>query len=67
MRVFGTIPPARVAELREWLGEPTTLARVIAVLDRDSLGLSELIPMDEYTIDVLVDLPEGLTLVFDTT
>lgn len=67
IRSHGSVPEARLAELDRLLGGLGSLERVLRALDGEKLSLGDVIPMDEYTIDILVDLPDGLTLAFDTT
>lgn len=63
----GGVTESRRCELEQLLGSARTLEQVIRALDGVGLQLADVIPMDEFTIDILVDLPDGLTLVFDTT
>ncbi len=67
LRVHGTVPAERVAELGRMVDGLGSLERVLRALDGQGLVLSEVVSMDEYTVDILVALPDGLTLVFDTT
>jgi hypothetical protein len=66
-QAVGDVPPHCFAALRAWV-EPqrTTEDGVQAVLG-DGLDLHDVVQMDEYTLDVLVRLPDGLWLVYDTT
>jgi len=67
LRFVGKVEEARRRQLEALLGPLGTLEHVIRALDGEGLQLADVIPMDEFTIDILVDLPDGLTLVFDTT
>lgn len=67
LRVLGPVPEPRRRELVGLIGAAGTLERVIRALEGEGLELADVIPMDEFTIDILVDLPDGLTLAFDTT
>lgn len=67
LTTHGSISPARVTELSAWLDGQTTTERVVhAVLDA-GYPLLHTHEMDEFTIDIVVGLPDGLVLVYDTT
>jgi hypothetical protein len=62
----GVVPEPRLRELEGFVASQTTTERVFR--DLDALGLRmEIVAMDEYTLDLVVPLPDGLTLVYDTT
>jgi hypothetical protein len=65
--VYGAVPPARVRELERFVAEQRTTERVVRELDAIGLALDDVIAMDEYTLDLVVKLPDGLVLVYDTT
>lgn len=66
MQLHGQLPPDRIEALRPELSGLDNLERVVRwALARD-LPL-QVVPMDEFTHDVLVSLPDGLVLVFDST
>ena len=62
----GQVQPARQRELAAFVETHRTTEPMFRDLDR--LGLAyEITPMDEFTIDIVVPLPDGLALVYDTT
>lgn len=67
LRPVGSIPPERLAELGQFVADQTTTERVFRAVDRAGLQLDEIIHQDEYTIDIVVALPDQLVLVYDTT
>ena len=67
MRVHGAVPPARVAELTEYVRAQSITEHVFLDADARGLLIADIIHMDEYTIDLVVPLPDGVVLVYDTT
>lgn len=67
LTVHGVVPDDRVRELEEFVARHTTTERVVRDLEVHGLILADIHPMDEYTLDLVVPLPDGLTLVYDTT
>ncbi|MBX2802983.1 MAG: hypothetical protein KTR31_35195 [Myxococcales bacterium] len=67
MRVNGHIADTRRAELSRIVSDFPTLEHVVRWAFAEGLELAEVIPMDEFTHDVVVPLPDELVLVFDTT
>lgn len=62
----GQVPPARHRELAAFVETHRTTETMFRDLDR--LGLAyKILAMDEFTIDIVVPLPDGLALVYDTT
>ena len=67
LRVHGTVPPERVRALAAWTAEQRLTEHVYTDVDAAGLQIDVIVPMDEYTLDLVVDLPDGLVLVYDTT
>lgn len=65
--VHGPVPPHRVAKLAGWLEGQCTTEDLLHATDEAGLTIDRFQNMDEYCIDVVVPLPDGLTLVYDTT
>ena len=67
MNVHGQIAPERVAELEAFTAPHTTTSRLL----RDHLArgcdITDIHAMDEYTLEVVVPLPDGLVLIYGTT
>lgn len=66
MEFRADVPAARRAELAAFVADHGTTERVYRDLDRLRLRY-EFVPMDEYTIDLVVPLPDRLVLVYYTT
>ncbi len=62
-----SIPAPRLAELTTWLDRQTTTERVVNAVIAAGFTLHDAHQMDEYTIDLVVELDDGLVLVYDTT
>jgi hypothetical protein len=67
LSVVGTVPEARVRELERFVASQRITEHVFRDLDAIGLRIADIVPMDEYTLDLVVPLPDGLTLVYDTT
>lgn len=67
LTVHGEISPERCAELQRFVAEQHITEQVFRDLDAKGIRIADIIHMDEYTIDLVVPLPDGLTLVYDTT
>jgi len=67
LRVHGDIPDDRIQEIADFVRGQSITEAVFRDLDAAGLSVAEIIPMDEYTLDWVVPLPDGLTLVYDTT
>jgi len=65
--VHGRVPRARVDELDAYVRDQRITEHVFLDADGAGLRIDEVIHMDEYTLDLLVPLPDGLVLVYDTT
>ena len=63
----GPVPAHRLEELSRFVASHRTTEGVLHALEAAGLELAEILEMDEYTIDLLVPLPDGLVLVYDTT
>lgn len=63
-QAHGRVSEARLAELAAFTADHQTTAR----LTRDvfAAGL-DIVTMDEYSLELVVPLPDGLTLVYGTT
>ena len=66
MRVHGAVAAARVMALQDEHGRYTGTEPIYRWVIADRLPF-HIEAMDEYTLDLCVTLPDGLTLVFDTT
>ena len=67
IRTHGTVDPELVANLEHRLLGLGSLHRVMRALDGLSLSIGDVIPMDEYTIDLVVQVRADAFLVLDTT
>lgn len=67
MQVVGDIAAGRLLELERLVAGCGTTEKVFAALQRHGLTFTDIIEQDEYDHDLLVSLPDGLWLVFDTT
>ena len=67
IRVHGIVDPRRVAGLAALTARQSITEQVFRMVDELDLVVVDLLPMDEYTIDVVIALPDGLHLVYDTT
>jgi len=67
LRPVGTIPAARLAELSAWVDGQRTTEQVVEAAQAIGQELHDVIQMDEFTLDLLLALPDGLWLVYDTT
>lgn len=65
--VHGAVPETRVAELEDFVSTQGITEQVFRDLDALGLAIADIVNMDEYTLDLIVPLPDGLTLVYDTT
>lgn len=63
----GVVPADRLRALEAFVSAHTTTERVFRDLLAAGLQFDDIVSMDEYTIDLVVCLPDGLTLVYDTT
>jgi hypothetical protein len=67
LEVVGAVPEARRAELADYTrGHRLTEHLVRAALDA-GLDIEAAVQMDEFTFDLVIALPDGLWLVYDTT
>ncbi|MEQ1570372.1 MAG: hypothetical protein ABMA64_32355 [Myxococcota bacterium] len=68
-----TVPPTsnigedRLRELDAFVSGQRGTERVLRDLEALGLELADIVQMDEFTLDLVVPLPDGLTLVYDTT
>lgn len=67
LATHGDVPPERLQALQAFVAEHTTTERVFLALLAGGLQFDDIVAMDEYTLDLIVALPDGLTLVYDTT
>lgn len=67
MRCHGHVPADRHQELEAFVAEQRTTEQVFRALDARGLRIADILAMDEYTLDLVVPLDDGLTLVYDTT
>lgn len=67
LSVHGPVPPSRVREIETFVADQSITEQIFRALDAMGLCIDEIIAMDEYTLDLVVSLPDGLTLVYDTT
>lgn len=67
LRVHGGVDVERVRALDAFVAGHRITEHVFVGLDGAGLAIDDVIAMDEYTIDLVVHLPDGLTLVYDTT
>lgn len=66
-RAVGAVAAHRVAALDAAVRDHRTLEHVVRWAVAEGVEIADVVTMDEYTHDVLVALPDGLVLVFDTT
>lgn len=67
MKVHGAVPAARSAALEVFTAGHTTTARLLKDHLAAGCDIGAIHAMDEYTLDVVVPLPDGLVLVYGTT
>lgn len=69
LHILPEIPEARGQSLRALVSAHTTMERVArwAFSQRPPLDIVDIIRQDEFTHDVIVPLPDGLVLVYDST
>ena len=65
--VHGTIAASRLRELERFVAGQSITEHVFRDLDALGLAIDDIVAMDEYTLDLVVPLPDGLVLVYDTT
>jgi len=67
MDVVGSIDAGRVAQLTAFVAGQRITDHVVRALEPEGLAITEVVEMDEFTIDLVVRFPDGLCLVYDTT
>jgi len=67
LRPVGTIATDRLSALEAWLAPQRTTEDVVRAALAEALELHDVVQMDEFTLDLLLPLPDGLWLVYDTT
>ncbi|MCB9670759.1 MAG: hypothetical protein H6736_22570 [Alphaproteobacteria bacterium] len=69
MRIVGEIPiePARLEALERDVRTHRITEHIIRALPGMDAQLAEVVEQDEFTLDLVVRLPDGLFLVYDTT
>ncbi|MCB9762557.1 MAG: hypothetical protein H6739_22350 [Alphaproteobacteria bacterium] len=69
MRDLAGLPAPRLAAMTAELGAHTTLEKVArwGYAKQPFVEVADVIVQDEFTHDVLVPLPDGLWLVYDST
>lgn len=65
--IHGQVAAARVTELQAFVAAHRITEQVFRDIDGAGLPIADIFEMDEYTIDIVVPLPDGLVLVYDTT
>jgi hypothetical protein len=63
----GSVPAHRVEELSRFVASHRTTEQLLRAAQAAGLDVAAILEMDEYTLDILVPLPDGLVLVYDTT
>ncbi len=67
LAAHGLVPANRMEELERFVASHRTTEQIIRAIEAASLEIAEILEMDEYTLDIVVPLPDGLVLVYDTT
>lgn len=69
LRAVNPISPERLQSLGEAVARHHTMERVAQWVFRHepTLDIADVLRQDEFTHDVIVPLPDGLTLVYDST
>jgi hypothetical protein len=67
VRAVGVVDDGRLAALDAATAGHRTLEHVVRWVAAEGHELAEVVTMDEFTHDVVILVPEGLFLVFDTT
>lgn len=67
MDVVGRVDPRRHQALTAFVSGQRTTEGVVRALAQEGLELADVVEMDEFTIDLVVPLLDGLCLVYDTT
>ena len=67
LEVVGSVPASRVAELAAVVTEHRITEQVVQHALDAGYTIEAAVNMDEFTIDLVIRLPDGLYLVYDTT
>jgi hypothetical protein len=67
IRPHGPVAPTRLAELEAFVASQRITEHVFRDMDAARIRVTDIVAMDEYTIDLVFRLPDGLWLVYDTT
>lgn len=67
LQAHGRVSDARLAELAAFTADHQTTARLTRDVFAAGLDLADIVAMDEYSLELVVPLPDGLTLVYGTT
>jgi hypothetical protein len=67
LATHGLVPAHRLEELSRFVASHRTTEGILRAIEAAGLELAEILEMDEYTLDIVVPLPDGLALVYDTT
>ncbi len=67
MKVHGAVSDARVGELTAFTAAHTTTSRLLRDHLANGCAITDIHAMDEYTLDLVVPLPDGLVLIYGTT
>ena len=65
--VHGGVPERRIHELQAFIAEHRTTARLTRDVFANGLDIADILAMDEYSLDIVVPLPDGLVLIYGTT
>jgi len=67
LTTHGSVSASRLAELTEWVHDQRITEQMFRAVHAAGLVIADIVHMDEYTIDIVVPLADGLVLVYDTT
>ena len=63
----GQIPAKRLTELAAFILDHRTTARLTNDAFASGLDISDIVQLDEYSLEIVVPLPDGLVLTYGTT
>ncbi len=67
LRSVGIVASARLRELGDYVRSQQITEHLFVDAHASGLRIADIVHMDEYTIDIVIPLPDGLVLVYDTT
>lgn len=67
MKLHGVVSEHRAAEIRAFTAGHTTTDRLLRAHLANDCDIADIHNMDEYSLDVVVPLPDGLVLIYGTT